>query len=74
MHNPAQRLGCAKNGASAVKEHPWFSDFDWDAFSRKAMPAPYVPKVRLASSWCLEPSTLNPVEEEMEAPCRPPKC
>ena len=47
VHNPAQRLGCAKNGASAVKEHPWFSDFDWEAFSRKTMPAPYVPKVRL---------------------------
>ena len=49
MHNPAQRLGCTKNGASAVKEHPWFSDFDWNAFSKKTMRAPYIPQVQWGS-------------------------
>lgn len=38
-------MGCSKNGAGGVKDHPWFADFDWDAFSKKTMPAPYIPKV-----------------------------
>lgn len=27
--------------------HPWFNDFDWQAFDNQTMPAPYVPKVKL---------------------------
>lgn len=43
--NPTQRLGAMKNGAADVKEHPWYSGFDWTAFAHRVMPAPYVPKV-----------------------------
>ena len=45
--SPARRLGAAKNGATGVKEHAWFRDFDWESFAKKSMKAPYVPVVRL---------------------------
>lgn len=44
--NPAHRLGMQRAGAADVKNHPWFAKFDWDAFSRRALPAPYIPQVR----------------------------
>ena len=44
-HSPSQRLGSLKGGALDVKAHPWFKDFDWEAFESCTMPAPYVPKV-----------------------------
>ena len=43
--NPSQRLGMQRAGAADVKSHPWFTSFDWALFSRRAMPAPYVPQV-----------------------------
>lgn len=46
-HSPSQRLGSLKGGALDVKAHPWFKDFDWQAFENQTMPAPYVPKVNL---------------------------
>lgn len=32
-------------GAAGIKNHPWFAGFDWRAFGRREMPAPYVPTV-----------------------------
>ncbi len=48
-HSPSQRLGSLKGGALDVKAHPWFKDFDWESFEKQTMPAPYIPKVSLAS-------------------------
>ena len=45
MLNPSQRYGMLKRGALDVKEHPWFTGFDWKAFASGAMKAPYIPKV-----------------------------
>ena len=45
MHNPLQRLGMQKGGASDVKAHPWFAGFDWDAFAAKKLNAPHIPRV-----------------------------
>ena len=45
VHNPNQRLGALKAGAADVKAHPWFANFDWAAFSKRQMKAPYVPQV-----------------------------
>lgn len=50
-HSPSQRLGSLKGGALDVKAHPWFNDFDWQAFENQTMPAPYVPKVKLWALW-----------------------
>ena len=44
-HNPTQRLGSGKGGASDVKVHAWFSGFDWTAFAKRQLKAPYVPQV-----------------------------
>lgn len=48
-HSPTQRLGSLKGGAMDVKSHPWFAEFDWNAFENQTMPAPYIPKVVLCS-------------------------
>ncbi len=45
VHNPNQRLGALKAGAADVKAHPWFANFDWAAFSKRQMKAPYIPQV-----------------------------
>jgi serine/threonine protein kinase len=30
---PEERLGCTAGGCEAIKSHPWFTGFDWDAVS-----------------------------------------
>ena len=40
---PGKRLGCFGSGARAVKEHPWFDGFDWDALMNRDMKPPYIP-------------------------------
>jgi hypothetical protein len=42
--DPAVRLG-TKGGAEAVRSHPWFAGFDWDALANATMPAPYKPDI-----------------------------
>ncbi len=39
------RLG-AKNGFAEIREHPFFSGFDFDALLAKKLPAPYKPKLK----------------------------
>ena len=46
---PPQRLGCLKNGAQDVKDHPWFSTIDWVALLEKRVPPPIVPELRGAT-------------------------
>ena len=43
VQNP-NRLGSGEGGASAIKQHPWFHNFDWDAFAERKLIAPHVPK------------------------------
>lgn len=47
VHNPNQRLGALKAGAADIKAHPWFANFDWAAFSKRQMKAPYIPQVTI---------------------------
>jgi len=44
--DPARRLGTMKNGPKDVKNHPWFSNFDFKKLEAKQLPAPYVPKIK----------------------------
>jgi len=45
--NPAKRLGApAYGGASSIKNHPFFSDIEWDKVLKKEYPAPIKPKVK----------------------------
>jgi hypothetical protein len=42
QRKPAYRLGQGASGAGAIKKHPWFNGFDWDAFTAKKLKAPYL--------------------------------
>lgn len=48
QRKPAYRLGQGTSGAGAIKKHPWFAGFDWDAFVAKKLKAPYLPVVKSA--------------------------
>ncbi|KAI8103635.1 hypothetical protein M9435_004970 [Picochlorum sp. BPE23] len=41
VKTPSKRLGYF--GAAAIKSHPWFSGFDWDALSNRDLTPPYIP-------------------------------
>lgn len=38
-----KRYGCLKNGASDIKTHKWFVDFDFDSLLARKLEAPIVP-------------------------------
>lgn len=48
MLDPTQRIGMQRHGAQDIKDHPWYSGFDWRSFEAQTMPAPYVPVVRFS--------------------------
>jgi cGMP-dependent protein kinase 2 len=37
---PTMRLGCTKQGADAIKAHPWFASLDWEALEGRRLAAP----------------------------------
>jgi hypothetical protein len=47
QRKPAYRLGQGVSGADAIKKHPWFNGFEWDAFVAKKLKAPFIPVVSL---------------------------
>jgi len=40
----AKRLGNLKGGAQAIKCHPWFENFDWEALENGVHPPPQLPE------------------------------
>ena len=40
---PTKRLGVVKGGATKIKEHHWFKDFDWDGLRKGTLEAPIKP-------------------------------
>ena len=62
--NPSFRLGNLSAGIKGIIEHPFFSDTDWSALSKRQSPAPYVPHIdSLADS-----SNFGAYEEETSVP------
>ncbi|RZF38034.1 hypothetical protein LSTR_LSTR006433 [Laodelphax striatellus] len=45
VKDPRKRLGGGERDAAELKEHPFFKGTNWDDLSRKAVPAPFVPKI-----------------------------
>lgn len=43
------RLGNLKGGTDDIKQHRWFQGFDFDAYLKKQIRAPWVPKVTSAT-------------------------
>ncbi|XP_076233535.1 cGMP-dependent protein kinase 1 [Calliopsis andreniformis] len=44
--SPSERLGYQRNGIQDIRDHKWFSSFNWQALQRLSLPAPIVPTVR----------------------------
>ena len=42
QRKPKERLGV--NGINELKNHPWFSNLDWDLLKRKELPSPFTLK------------------------------
>ena len=60
--DPTKRLGSGPNGAEEIKKHNWFSLVNWDAYLRKEIKPPFIPKI----SNEIDVSNFNP--EFTEAP------
>eukprot|EP00968_Pinguiococcus_pyrenoidosus_P019102 scaffold2012_cov228-Pinguiococcus_pyrenoidosus.AAC.9 len=57
-----KRYGCLKNGAADVKNHKWFSDFDFEALLERSLPAPIIPEVKSKT----DTSNFDPYPEDDE--------
>lgn len=45
VKNPRERLGGGADDAEELKRHPFFKGLNWTDLSKKAVPAPFVPKI-----------------------------
>ncbi|XP_039260583.2 cGMP-dependent protein kinase 1-like [Styela clava] len=43
---PSHRLGNMKNGINDIREHKWFTGFDWTGLQTRQLRAEYVPEVK----------------------------
>mmetsp|Transcript_10363 Transcript_10363/g.9154 ORF Transcript_10363/g.9154 Transcript_10363/m.9154 type:complete len:95 (+) Transcript_10363:360-644(+) len=43
--NPNKRLGSGPEDSESIKEHPFFSDIDWEKLKDKNIDTPFVPPV-----------------------------
>lgn len=64
--DPSERLPVRRGGARAVRAHPWYARFDWDALNEGTFPPPYVPIVRSAED--LSNFDPNPEDAPPEVP------
>ena len=60
--DPEKRLGSGKDGAEEIKKHAWFALVNWEAYLKKEIRPPFVPKVTNE----IDVSNFNP--EFTEAP------
>lgn len=44
--DPADRLAMRPGGSKNIKDHKWYSGFNWELFALCKLPPPYVPTVR----------------------------
>jgi len=44
--DPQQRLAVKKGGIQNIKEHAWYTGFDWEAMMNRTMKVPYKPQVK----------------------------
>eukprot|EP00824_Muranothrix_gubernata_P020325 TRINITY_DN40660_c0_g1_i1.p1 TRINITY_DN40660_c0_g1~~TRINITY_DN40660_c0_g1_i1.p1 ORF type:complete len:370 (-),score=61.99 TRINITY_DN40660_c0_g1_i1:38-1147(-) len=62
IKDPEQRAGGGANGASDIKQHPWFIKIDWEALENKGIKPPFKPNIAGESGTnCFDPEfTQNP--------------
>lgn len=74
---PNRRLGGSYRDSCDVKEHPWFSDINWEAMFNKSVSPPYIPNrshsldLRYFSH---EFTNCTPTESSLEQNQRSPDC
>lgn len=59
-----RRLGCGRNGAMEVKQHPWFLPIDWDKLAKHQLPAPWIPDLDISKIPDMDTSE-HPVEQSV---------
>ena len=57
--NAAVRFGTVRRGAEDVKDHPWFSDIDWNRLESQELKPPFVPSLKSP----LDTSMFDPYDE-----------
>lgn len=62
-----RRLGCAKQGPSEVRNHPFFSTIDFDALRDKRLSPPYVPALKGAFDFHKYAETATAMEPPSSA-------
>jgi serine/threonine protein kinase len=62
-----KRLGCLKNSSSDIKNHKWFTNFDWINVLNKTTQAPLIPLVQSDS----DTSNFDLYTEDSEIPETP---
>lgn len=43
---PIERLGCHKNGTEDIRNHKWFSGFNWEHLRSQKKKSPFIPKLK----------------------------
>lgn len=61
---PAKRSGVKSGGTDAIREHPFFDEFDWDALRAGTMPAPIEISKEFAKKNFSQPSREEKAEAE----------
>ena len=61
---PTKRLGVIKGGAQSIRQHAWYSRFDWKKMSKQQLKAPYVPRI-------VGPTDLSNFEEYSDSDEQP---
>ncbi|CAG9573014.1 unnamed protein product [Danaus chrysippus] len=71
VKDPRRRLGGGDDDAEELKRHPFFQDLDWEAVSRREVPAPFVPQLSHAADTCNfadEFTRMPPTDSPAQAP------
>ncbi|KAF6215608.1 hypothetical protein GE061_010364 [Apolygus lucorum] len=71
VKNPRERLGGGIGDALELKEHPFFKGLNWNDLARKAVPAPFVPKISGeldVSNFSEEFTKMNPTDSPAIVP------
>lgn len=72
VREPSERLPMLKGGVRNIKEHSWYSGFNWSAFQARTMPPPWVPTSSLISELKERlPSYPNGEDNPLERPYTP---
>ncbi|XP_039761574.1 ribosomal protein S6 kinase alpha-5-like isoform X2 [Pararge aegeria] len=71
VKDPRRRLGGGAEDAEELKNHLFFENLDWEAVSRREVPAPFIPQLSHAADTCNfadEFTRMPPTDSPAQAP------